>query len=123
MNSAGNDGPCIVCGCSCEFDNEQDRVCWCDACQWNGGCRYNSVVSSSANDSPCIVCGCSCEFNNEHDRVCWCDACQWNGGCRFQSNAPSDDRSSSDMAGTEDSESVFGSDDSGSFAGEGQVVG
>ena len=68
---------CINCGCSSEFDEVKDRVCWCDSCQ-KEGCKSNKIE----NKTPCTTCGCNSEFDEVKDRVCWCDACKENG-CKY----------------------------------------
>jgi len=43
-------GPCRTCGCSAERDDYGDRICWCDTCQYWGGC-WRAPVASDEDDA------------------------------------------------------------------------
>ena len=42
-HTLGPSDPCRVCGCSSEFDDFGDRICFCDPCRNRGGCVSDGI--------------------------------------------------------------------------------
>ena len=98
---------CARCGCSRRWDDDGERVCWCDACHDAGcvGCDADAgecevadadFQSRFAAEHPdgCIACGCSAEWDAEGERVCWCDACAAEGCVYLTASRPMRSRAS-----------------------------
>ena len=50
-SSSGNSGPCLVCGCASEVDDDRDRLCFCDTCAKTGcgaAASYDEAVLNAA---------------------------------------------------------------------------
>jgi len=52
-------GPCETCGCWAERDEYGDRVCWCDACEFRGGCWRREAGEGESHPAAvlCPDCG------------------------------------------------------------------
>ena len=95
---------CCRCGCARRWDEDDERVCWCDACHdgccyhddFAGECetadlRFQSRFATEHPDS-CIVCGCSAEWDAEGERICWCDVCAAQGCAYLTASRPTRSR-------------------------------
>lgn len=72
-------GGCSRCGCSREWDEDGERVCWCATCADGLGCELDAYTDGRTR-APCERCGCEQEEDEYGDRLCFCDACH-SAGC------------------------------------------
>ena len=72
LSSEGSDQVfCVLCGCSREFNEHGDRVCWCDVCMAQG-CVHTQL---GASDSPAHEL--QAHQRQDADLARYCDHTKW----------------------------------------------